>query len=596
MYILGISAYYHDSAACLIKDGVILAAVQEERFTRIKNDASFPENCIKYCLKFEKITLTDIDYVVYYEKPFLKFERLLETHLAFAPLGVISFLKAMPLWLKEKLYIKRLLIKSLQLIAPEWKYQKDKLLFTGHHQSHAASAFYASPFKKAVILTADGVGEWETTSVSLGQNNDIQPIYHINFPHSIGLLYSAFTYYLGFKVNCDEYKVMGLAPYGKPIYLDLIFKELIDIKPDGSFRLNMKYFNYPTGTTMTGKKFEKLFNVVKREPGGELTHFYINIAASIQKATEQVMLTISINLHNRFGVDNLCLAGGVALNCVINGEILKRSGFKKIWIQPAAGDSGGALGAALAVYYGYLKMERSITPGIDTMQNCLLGPAYEEVEITKVLMESNLAFTKLPEDRIYHTIAADIAGGKIVAYYSGRMEFGPRALGARSIIADPRAAGMQSILNQKIKFRESFRPFAPAVLEEHAVDYFDLEVTSPYMLLVAKLREDKRTNVSIDVDQTDIFNSLNRQRSIIPAVTHVDYSARLQTVNMQQHPGLYKLISAFYALTGCPMVINTSFNRMDEPIVCTPEDAILCFLNTEIDILVLENFVVRKSQ
>lgn len=598
MYILGISAYYHDSAACLVKDGTILVAVQEERFTRIKNDAAFPQNSIRFCLQYANISLNDVHHIVYYEKPFLKFERLLETHLAFAPTGIRSFLKAMPLWLKEKLYFKRMLLKGLQSIDPERTDKNTKILFTEHHQSHAASAFYPSPFNKAIILTVDGVGEWATTSVSKGEGNSIETISHINFPHSIGLLYSAFTYYLGFKVNCDEYKVMGLAPYGKPVYADVILNELIDVKSDGSFRLNMKYFNYATGLTMTGNNFNRLFKNPVREHGGELTPFHMDIAASIQKVTEDVMLKLTTALYQQYGEDNLCLAGGVALNCVANGKILKQSGFKNIWIQPAAGDAGGALGAALAVHYSYLRNER--TPAAnDAMQNALLGPRYSREEILEEIKLSatvhKLQYQELTDTGLYTTIAADIAAGKIIGYFSGRMEFGPRALGARSIIADPRNPDMQSVLNKKIKFRESFRPFAPAVMEEHANEYFDLNAASPYMLLVAQVREDKRINTELNADETDAFARINHQRSVIPAVTHLDYSARLQTVNPEQHPDFYNLINAFYQLTGCPMVINTSFNRMDEPIVCTPKDALLCFLNTGIDVLVMDGFVIGKK-
>jgi len=594
MYILGISAYYHDSAACLLRDGDILAAVQEERFTRIKNDEAFPEHSIRYCLAAAGITLSDVGYIVYYEKPFLKFERLLETHLAFAPVGIRSFLKAMPLWLKQKLYFRRMLIKGLQSIDPNWKYDNKNLLFTEHHQSHAASAFYPSPFDRAIILTVDGVGEWATTSVSKGEGNIIMPLQHISFPHSIGLLYSAFTYYLGFKVNCDEYKVMGLAPYGKPIYTFLILKELIDVKDDGSFRLNMKYFNYATGLTMTGSNFEKLFKHPARAKGDELLEFHMDIAASIQKATEHVMLKLATNLYEIYREDSLCLAGGVALNCVVNGKILQQSGFKNIWIQPAAGDAGGALGAALAVHYEHLKQQRIVNPAYDAMHNALLGPSYSVAEIKQALDAHNLQYHHYADEELYPLIAADIAAGKVIGYFKGRMEFGPRALGARSIIADPRDGTMQSVLNKKIKFRESFRPFAPAVMEEYADEYFDLGAPSPYMLLVAQVRSEKRINTEGSGLEQNAFARINHERSVIPAVTHLDYSARLQTVNSTQHPDLYQLISAFHQLTGCPMVINTSFNRMDEPIVCTPEDAVLCFLNTGIDVLVIEGFVVRK--
>jgi len=592
MYILGISAYYHDSAACLLKDGEIIAAAQEERFTRIKNNAAFPQKSIEYCLEYAGITLSQVDHIAYYEKPFLKFERLLETHVAFAPKGIRSFLKAMPLWLKEKLAFKKMLIKALTAIDPNWKYTGSNLLFTTHHQSHAASAFYPSPFSEAIILTMDGVGEWETASISRGEGNEIIKISHINFPHSLGLLYSAFTYYLGFKVNCDEYKVMGLAPYGKPIYTDVILKELIDVKPDGSFRLNMDYFEYATGLTMTGKRFSQLFQNSPRQPGSDLSAFHMDMAASIQQVTEQVMLKITTSLYQQYKVDNLCLAGGVALNCVANGKILKQSGFKNSWIQPAAGDAGGALGAALSVHYEYLKQERKADNTTDQMQNALLGPAYTSAQVKHELEKSGLAFEELPEEKLYPVIAQEIASGKVIGYFKGRMEFGPRALGARSILADARNPDMQSVLNLKIKFRESFRPFAPAVLEEHAAEYFDLDAPSPYMLLVSGVKPAKRLPVGDETAQG--FDKFKQTRSTIPAVTHVDYSARLQTVNQQQHPDLYNLINAFYKLTGCPMVINTSFNRMDEPIVCTPADAIACFLNTGIDVLVMEGFVVRK--
>ncbi len=592
MYILGISAYYHDSAACLLKDGEILAAVQEERLTRIKNDAAFPANSIKYCLEYAGITLNQVDHIAYYEKPFLKFERLLESHMAFAPKGINSFLKAMPIWLKEKLFFKRMLIKSLKLIDGSWEYNGTNLLFTTHHQSHAASAFYPSPFNEAVVLTVDGVGEWETASVSIGKQNTVKKISHINFPHSLGLLYSAFTYYLGFKVNCDEYKVMGLAPYGKPVYADLIFKELIDVKADGSFRLNMDYFNYGTGLTMTGNRFNQLFKNPPRKPGGDISAFHMDMASSVQQVTEQVMLRTTISLYQQHQIDNLCLAGGVALNCVANGKILKQSGFKNIWIQPAAGDAGGAFGAALAVHYEYLNNERIADNKTDQMHNALLGPAYNSAQIIDAMEQHGLAFEELPTDELNQEIAKALAAAKVIGYFKGRMEFGPRALGARSIIADPRNPEMQSVLNMKIKFRESFRPFAPAVLEEYTAEFFDLDTPSPYMLLVAEVKQGKRLDQP--TDEAEGFEKFKQIRSTIPAVTHVDYSARLQTVNREQHPDFYDLINAFYNLTGCPMVINTSFNRMDEPIVCTPEDAIKCFINTGIDVLIIENYIVRK--
>lgn len=594
MYIIGISAYYHDSAACLLKDGDIVAAAQEERFTRVKNDAGFPENAIRFCLNFAKITLSEVDYITYYEKPFLKFERLLETHLAFAPFGVKSFLKAMPIWLKGKLFFKRMLIRCLRRIDEEWRYDGVNLLFADHHQAHAASAFYPSPFEKAIVLTVDGVGEWATTTVSKADGNHMECISQIDFPHSLGLLYSAFTYYLGFKVNCDEYKVMGLAPYGKQHYADLILENLIDVKPDGSYRLNMRYFNYGFGLTMTGLAFSRLFGQPAREPGSDLSAFHLDIACSIQAVATQIMLKLTTNLHRTYQYDNLCLAGGVALNCVINSEVLKQSGFKNIWIQPAAGDAGGALGAAYAAYHEHLGKERVIAADRDKMQSCLLGPIYGAEEIEEALKFANLKFEKLEDDQLFKMAASEIAAGKVIAYFRGRMEFGPRALGARSIIADPRNAKMQSILNQKIKFRESFRPFAPAVMEEHAGEYFDLGTTSPYMLLVGNVRPEKRIAKGASATVANLTGKLNQIRSVIPAVTHLDYTARLQTVSPQHHPDFYQLIHAFYRLTGCPMVINTSFNRMDEPMVCSPADAIACFINTGIDILVIENYVVRK--
>ena len=543
MYILGISAWYHDSAACLLKDGEILAAVQEERFTRIKNDAAFPLNCINYCLSYAGINLGQVSYIVYYEKPFLKFERLLETHLAFAPAGIKAFLKMMPVWLKEKLLIKRLLIKSFKQIDAAWQYNGSNMLFTTHHQSHAASAFYPSPFKEAVILTVDGVGEWETASVSIGNGNGIKKISHINFPHSLGLLYSAFTYYLGFKVNCDEYKVMGLAPYGKPIYADLIFKELIDVKDDGSFRMNMKYFNFGAGLTMTGKSFNRLFGHKPRNRKDKMSAFHMDMAKSVQQVTEKVMLKITSSLKKQYKTDDLCLAGGVALNCVANGKILKESGFKNIWIQPAAGDAGGALGAALAVHYEYLGNERPADDVSDKMQNALLGPAYTPVDIKNVIEQHGLDFKELADDDLYPFIAKSVAAGQVVGNFKGRMEFGPRALGARSIIADPRNPEMQSILNRKIKFRESFRPFAPAVLEEHASEYFDLNVPSEYMLLVAQLKPDK--HVVVNENEAMGFGRQKQIRSVVPAVTHVDYSARLQTVNKKPAPAFLRADQRF---------------------------------------------------
>jgi len=595
MYILGISAYFHDSAACLLKDDEIIAAVQEERFTRKKNDDRFPSAAIQYCLEEGQIKLDDLAYVVFYEKPFLKFERLLETYLAFAPLGFAAFMKAMPLWLKEKIFLKKNILKQLKEIYPDCDTKKINLLFTPHHLSHAASAFYPSPFSKAVILTADGVGEWTTTSISVGETGKIQFLSEIKFPHSIGLLYSAFTYYLGFKVNVDEYKVMGLAPYGKPVYLDLIFKHLVDLKPDGSFRLDLQYFNYCTGLTMTSSIFDKLFGGPRRQPLETITQFHMDLASSIQVATERIMLQITKSIYQEFKIDNLCLAGGVALNCVVNGKILKESGFKNIWIQPAAGDAGGALGAAYAAYYQYSGNQRNNVGSGDKMQNALLGPSFKDAAIRADLLKAGLSFEELTAEKYYPVIAGHVANGMVVGYFKGRMEFGPRALGARSIIADPRNKNMQSILNQKIKFRESFRPFAPAVLEEYTSTYFDIPVPSPYMLLVAAVNPGCRVPLTDNDEQLEGLEKLGVKRSTIPAVTHVDYSARLQTVNKTSHPDFHNLINAFYEITGCPMLINTSFNRMDEPIVNTPAEAIACFIQTDMDVLVIENFIITKT-
>lgn len=593
MYILGISAYFHDSAACLLQNGHIVAAAQEERFTRIKNDEGFPVNAIKYCLLEVGISLNEVGHIVFYEKPFLKFERLLETYLAFAPSGFISFMKAMPIWLKDKLFLKRNIIKQLKSIDENWDAKKTSPLFTTHHQSHAASAFYPSPFNKAVILTADGVGEWTTTSVAIGEGNKIKQVKEINFPHSIGLLYSAFTYYLGFKVNCDEYKVMGLAPYGKPVYMDQIFKHLVDLKADGSFRLDMRYFNYCQGLTMTSTRFDELFGHAARKPKSTITPFHMDIAASIQAAAERIMLTLTTTLHQEYQVDDLCMAGGVALNCVVNGKILKQSGFKRLWIQPAAGDAGGALGAAYAVWYEHLSNERKDPQGEDKMQCALLGPSFDNATVRKCLIDNHLRFEELEASDLHSKIAQHLSEGKVVGCFKGRAEFGPRALGARSILADPRRVDMQTVLNQRIKFRESFRPFAPAVLEEYASAYFGLEAPSPYMLLVNTINPELRI-ASADENQLSGFDLLKVKRSIVPAVTHVDYSARVQTVNSNHHPAFYKLLRAFYHLTGCPCIVNTSFNRMDEPIVNTPQEAIECFLRTDMDVLVIEDCLVEK--
>ena len=595
VYILGISAYYHDSAACLLQNGIVVAAVQEERFTRKKNDERFPVNAIIYCLKQAGIKLTEVDRIVFYEKPFLKFERIIETHVAFTPKGLISFWKSMPVWIKEKIFQKKGIIKKLTEIDPEWKYTGENLLFTEHHHSHAASAFYPSPFENALILTLDGVGEWNTTTVAQGAGNRIEFLQEINFPHSIGLLYSAFTYYLGFKVNCDEYKVMGLAPYGTPRYADSILSNLIDIKEDGSFHLNMDYFGFASGLRMTNRKFNALFGAPPRDNGSELTPFHMDMACSVQKVTEEVLLRMVNHLHSKYGNDNLCLAGGVALNCVVNGKILRKSAFKNIWIQPAAGDAGGAMGAAFDVYYSYLHQQRIIKgDGTDSMSNALLGPSFGKEEIRAALIKNNLIFREMKDDLYSRFIAGEIAGGKIIGWFNGRMEYGPRALGNRSILGDARNAEMQSVMNMKIKFRESFRPFAPAILEEYASEYFDIKKASPYMLLVSSLNTKYRIPEIPEDKKLSGLDKLRQIRSTVPAITHVDFSARIQTVNSSSNPPFFALLQSFYELTGCPLVINTSFNVMDEPIVCTPDDAIACFLNSGIDILAIEGFVVEK--
>jgi len=591
VYILGISAFYHDSAACLLRDGVVVAAAQEERFTRVKNDAQFPAAAIRFCLATAGIQLREVAHVVFYEKPFLKFERLLETYVAFAPRGLASFWRAMPLWLKDKLFQKKIISRELQKLDAAWVASADSLLFTDHHQAHAASAFYPSPFEAAVVLTIDGVGEWTTTAVATGAGNTLTTHREIRFPHSLGLLYSAFTYYLGFKVNCDEYKVMGLAPYGQPTYVATIYAHLLDVKADGSFRLDMKYFDYCTGLTMTNAHFAALFGQPVRQPGTALTAFHLDVACSIQRVTEEVLLLLTRQLRHEFALDDLCLAGGVALNCVANGRLLRESGFRRLWVQPAAGDAGGALGAALAVHYQYLGRARTPgSPARDAMQQALLGPAYSRAEVRAALQQAGLSFEELGNADFYRVVAEQLAQGKAVGYFQGRMEFGPRALGARSILADARRADMQAVLNQKIKFRESFRPFAPAVLEEFAQEYFDLDAPSPYMLLVAPVRAAHRTRPAALPGLAQI----HQIRSSIPAATHVDYSARVQTVNAHDNPGFHALLRAFYDQTGVPVLLNTSFNVMDEPIVCSPADAIACFNWSGLDVLAIENCLVRK--
>ena len=591
--ILGISAFYHDSAAALIQDGEIVAAAQEERFSRIKHDERFPQNAIKYVLEEGNLKLDQIDYVVFFEKPFLKFERLLETYLAFAPNGFQSFSAAMPIWLREKLFQKKFLFDLLQDLDENFKDIK-KIKFSEHHYSHAASAFYPSPFDEAIILTLDGVGEWATTTVAHGKDNQITMIKEIHFPHSLGLLYSAFTYYTGFKVNSGEYKVMGLAPYGKPIYKDLIINNLIDLKEDGTFRLDMSYFNFATGLTMTNKKFEDLFGQpVRKKEDDLLTQFHMDIASSVQSVTEEIVLRLTRDIASEYKIENLCLAGGVALNCVANGKILREKLFKNIWIQPAAGDAGGSLGAALAYWHQELNNDRKVNLN-DSMKGSYLGPSFKNSTIEKELTAIGAKFKKLSDDDLINTLANEISNEKTVGWFQGRMEFGPRALGARSIIADPRSEKMQKELNLKVKFRESFRPFAPSVLSEDVNDWFDLKDPSPYMLLVADIK--KNIQIPMTSDQEKLFgiDKLNIKRSKLPAITHVDYSARVQTVHQKTNPKYYNLIKKFKEITGCSVLVNTSFNIRGEPIVCSIEDAFKCFMGTNLDILVIENFIMFK--
>jgi len=595
--ILGVSAYYHDSAACLIRDGDIVAAAQEERFTRKKHDAGFPHNAVHFCLREGGISLTDLRYLVFYDKPLVKFERLLETYLAFAPRGVQSFVAAMPIWLKEKLLLKSLLQKEFLVHAEGLKQSAlPPILFSEHHESHAASAFFASPYESAVVLCMDGVGEWATTSAWQGQGNRLTPLWEIPFPHSLGLLYSAFTYYTGFKVNSGEYKVMGLAPYGEPKYVKGIYNHLIDLKPDGTFRLNMEYFNYCTGLTMTGRRFDALFGGPPRKPESKLTQREMDLARSIQEVTEEVMLRLSRTLHRETGLDYLCLAGGVALNCVGNGRVLREGPYKGIWIQPAAGDAGGALGAALTTWHQFEDHPRNINGSGDRMQGSYLGPSFSNKEIEQFLRKKEAPYVKLTDDVLFDRVAEELAAGKVIGWFQGRMEFGPRALGARSILGDARNPKMQSVMNLKIKYRESFRPFAPSVLRERISDYFDLDADSPYMLLVAPVLEKRRLPVSSSQKGLWGIDLLNVPRSDIPAVTHLDYSARIQTVHEETNPRYYRLHKAFEANTGCAILVNTSFNVRGEPIVCTPEDAYRCFMRTEMDVLVLENCVLNKAE
>ncbi len=588
MYILGISAFYHDSAACLVRDGEILAAAQEERFTRRKHDAGFPKNAVEYCLKQAGITVDDLDCVAFYDKPLLTFERLLETYIDYAPKGLRSFLKAMPVWLKDKLWTRENIAKALNY--------KGKILFTEHHESHAASAFFPSPFESAAVITMDGVGEWATTSYGYGKGSDLHLLNELHFPHSIGLLYSAFTYYLGFKVNSGEYKVMGLAPYGEPRYTDKILAELVEFYDDGSLRLNMKYFNFAAGLTMTNAAFEELFGAPRREPESELAQLHFDLARSVQEVTELAMVKIARHVQKETGEKNLCMAGGVALNCVGNGRILREKIFENIWIQPAAGDAGGALGAALSVWYQYLGNERDAekSQNLSGRKNYYLGPQFASDEITDYLDSVGANYQKLPRAALYETVAGHLAGEKVVGWFQGRMEFGPRALGGRSILGDARSAKMQTQMNLKIKYRESFRPFAPSVLRERVSDYFALDTDSPYMLLVAPVNESLRVAMSDDEQKLFGIEKLNLRRSTIPAVTHIDYSARIQTVRPDESPAYHALISAFEKLTNCPILVNTSFNVRGEPIVCTPQDAFRCFMKTEMDFLVLEDILLDK--
>jgi carbamoyltransferase len=596
MRILGISAFYHDSAAALVVDGRIVAAAQEERFTRKKQDARFPVHAIAYCLSEGDTALADVDYVVFYEKPFLKFERLLETYIAFAPRGFRSFAMAIPLWIREKLFQKDIIRRELQKVAPDFDWQ-NRLLFTEHHLSHAASAFYASPFSEAAVLTMDGVGEWCTASSAVGRGNSLQIHKELHFPHSLGLLYSAFTYYTGFKVNSGEYKLMGLAPYGQPKYADLILDHLIDLKADGTFRLDLDYFDYCTGLTMTSQKFADLFGAPVRDWTKELlTPFHMDIAASVQAVTEEVMLRLARALAREHGLQNLCLAGGVALNCVANGKILRDGAFKNIWVQPAAGDAGGALGAALAVWHQFLGNERTADGVHDQMEGSFLGPAFAQADVESRLAQAGAHFTVVSDEDVIETTAASLAGGEAVGWMQGRMEFGPRALGARSVLGDPRSPTMQKTLNLRVKYRESFRPFAPAVLREDVADWFELDADSPYMLLVADVKRERRRHMTDEEEGLFGIDKLNVARSEIPAVTHVDYSARVQTVHADTNPRFHALIARFKAKTGCPVLVNTSFNVRSEPIVCTPEDAFRCFMGNEIELLVVGNCMLRKDQ
>jgi carbamoyltransferase len=585
-HILGISAFYHDSAACLLRDGEIIAAAQEERFTRKKGDASFPLHSVEYCLRAGGISVKDLSCVGFYDKPLLKFERILETYLGTVPRGFRSFLMAGPLWIKEKLFTDRQLRDDLGY--------EGEILYSEHHESHAASAFFPSPFEQAAFLTMDGVGEWATASFGMGRGNDLEILKEIHWPDSLGLLYSAFTYYTGFKVNSGEYKVMGLAPYGAPKYVDLIYRELIDLKEDGSFTLNQRYFNYLTGLTMTNGEFDKLFGGPPREPESKLTQKEMDLARSVQVVCEEIMLRMARTVHRETGADSLCLAGGVALNCVGNGRLLREGPFKEIWIQPAAGDAGGALGVAQLIWHRHRGQPRRVTPGKDSMKGAYLGPSYTEAEIEEFLRSIGASYLRLERQELLQTVARLLADEKIVGWFNGRMEFGPRALGARSILGDPRSPRMQAQMNIKIKFREGFRPFAPSVLRERVSDFFELEVESPYMLLVAPVTKERQIPMSQAAHRLWGIEKLNVVRSDIPAVTHIDYSARIQTVNRETNPDYYDLIREFECLTGCAVLVNTSFNVRGEPIVCSPADAHRCFMRTHIDHLVLGPFILDK--
>ncbi len=593
MRVLGISAFYHDSAAALIEDGRLVGAAQEERFTRKKHDSGFPEKAVEFCLGRAGIKMADVDYVAFYDKPFLKFERLLETYLAYAPRGFTSFRMAMPLWLKEKLFQKTLLRDEMKKWQPDFDWQK-RLLFGEHHQSHAASAFFPSPFEEAAVLTMDGVGEWATTSLGYGKGNSLEMLKELHFPHSLGLLYSAFTYYTGFKVNSGEYKVMGLAPYGEPRFKDLIFDRIVDLKEDGTFRLDQSYFDYCTGLRMTNDKFADVFGIKTRKPEEELTQVHMDLAASVQAVTEEIVLRLGRSVKKETGATNICLAGGVALNCVANGKLLRENVFDNIWVQPAAGDAGGALGAALAAYHLFQGQPRTVRAG-DAMRGAYLGPAFAQAEIDRRLTAAGAIFKTLADDDMIDAAAAALEAGQAVGWFQGRMEFGPRALGGRSILGDPRSPSMQKTLNLRVKYRESFRPFAPSVLREDASQWFEIDTDSPYMLMVADVARHRRRQMTADEEALFGIDKLNVPRSEIPAVTHVDYSARIQTVHAETNPRYHALLTRFKDRTGCPVLVNTSFNVRGEPIVCTPEDAFRCFMGSDIEVLVVGNAVLAKA-